>query len=286
MDSPNQDNQKDNKNLTNRTPLDFFGEDRNFLFIFKKTEKLVSAVYIVSDLFPQEEPLKWRLREEALELMSLAIPLKDKLSDSRKKELVSVFKSQVLETTALLEVAYFSGLLGEMNFSVLRQEFSNLLNAVDARLDPVRHSPLLFPSDFFSAGKSESPSEDEKRRQELLSQRQLDQSKTTETEKTETENTEIKDKGQSKKEIPKLELRPSKNIQPKVSDKKSSRIKNKREDLITDLIKKKKEVTIKDISKNIKGCSEKTIQRALISLVKKGVLKKEGERRWSKYSLK
>ncbi|MEK7062719.1 MAG: DeoR family transcriptional regulator, partial [Patescibacteria group bacterium] len=54
---------------------------------------------------------------------------------------------------------------------------------------------------------------------------------------------------------------------------------------IIEIIKTKGKVNIKDISKLIKGCSEKTIQRKLISLVKNGILKKEGERRWSRYSL-
>jgi len=44
-------------------------------------------------------------------------------------------------------------------------------------------------------------------------------------------------------------------------------------------------LTIKDFTKNIKDCSEKTIQRELLAMVAKGVLKKEGERRWSKYFL-
>ena len=44
-------------------------------------------------------------------------------------------------------------------------------------------------------------------------------------------------------------------------------------------------LTIKDFAKNIKDCSDKTIQRELISMVTSGVLKKEGERRWSKYFL-
>ncbi len=45
-------------------------------------------------------------------------------------------------------------------------------------------------------------------------------------------------------------------------------------------------MTIKDFSTYIKDCSEKTIQRQLLDLVKDGVLKKDGERRWSRYSLK
>jgi len=43
---------------------------------------------------------------------------------------------------------------------------------------------------------------------------------------------------------------------------------------------------VKDFAKVITDISEKTIQRELLDLVQRGVIKKEGERRWSRYSLK
>ncbi len=54
---------------------------------------------------------------------------------------------------------------------------------------------------------------------------------------------------------------------------------------ILNFIKQNKEARIKDILTHIGNCSEKTIQRELNELIKDGVLKKEGDRRWSKYSL-
>jgi hypothetical protein len=48
-------------------------------------------------------------------------------------------------------------------------------------------------------------------------------------------------------------------------------------------ISQKGRASIKDISKVIKGCSEKTIQRDLNTLIRKGFIRKEGERRWSVY---
>jgi DeoR/GlpR family transcriptional regulator of sugar metabolism len=59
-----------------------------------------------------------------------------------------------------------------------------------------------------------------------------------------------------------------------------------RQEQITNILKGQSNLTIKDFSKVIKDCSEKTIQRELIELVDKGVIKKAGERRWSRYSLK
>jgi predicted HTH transcriptional regulator len=54
---------------------------------------------------------------------------------------------------------------------------------------------------------------------------------------------------------------------------------------ILKLVKDNREVTIKDIATHFADLSEKTIQRELVSLVEGGVLKKFGERRWSRYAL-
>lgn len=58
-----------------------------------------------------------------------------------------------------------------------------------------------------------------------------------------------------------------------------------RRDRVLDVLRDKGEATIKDIIEVITDCSEKTIQRELISLIKDNVVHREGERRWSKYKL-
>ncbi len=61
--------------------------------------------------------------------------------------------------------------------------------------------------------------------------------------------------------------------------------KNTRQSIIINLLKRKRDVMIKDISPLIEGVSEKTIQRELLSMVDQGIVRKEGEKRWSRYSL-
>jgi len=58
-----------------------------------------------------------------------------------------------------------------------------------------------------------------------------------------------------------------------------------RKEIIFDLLKKKTFLTVKDVALVIKDCSEKTLQRELLTLVGSGALRKEGERRWSRYFL-
>ncbi len=52
---------------------------------------------------------------------------------------------------------------------------------------------------------------------------------------------------------------------------------------ILDYIRRQGSVSIKEIASTIKGCSEKTIQRELISLIQAGLVRRVGERRWSHY---
>lgn len=58
-----------------------------------------------------------------------------------------------------------------------------------------------------------------------------------------------------------------------------------RKDRILTVLKDKTEASIKDITEIVTDCSEKTIQRDLNELIKDSIVKREGERRWSKYSL-
>jgi len=58
-----------------------------------------------------------------------------------------------------------------------------------------------------------------------------------------------------------------------------------RSDRIRTVLEAKPQATIKDIAEIITDVSEKTIQRELNSLIEKGQVRREGERRWSKYSV-
>jgi hypothetical protein len=61
--------------------------------------------------------------------------------------------------------------------------------------------------------------------------------------------------------------------------------KNSRQSTIIALLKRKKEIMIKDVSPLIPGCSEKTIQRELAEMVEEGILRKMGDKRWTRYTL-
>jgi len=58
-----------------------------------------------------------------------------------------------------------------------------------------------------------------------------------------------------------------------------------RAERIKTVLEAKPQATVKDVSEIITDVSEKTIQRELNSLIEKGQVVREGERRWSRYSV-
>jgi hypothetical protein len=70
---------------------------------------------------------------------------------------------------------------------------------------------------------------------------------------------------------------------PKGHEREISKGQSERAERILQYIKRQGSVSIKEIASTIKGCSEKTIQRELILLIQKGLVRRVGERRWSHY---
>lgn len=231
-------------------PISFFEKDANFVFAFKKTEKLVSAIYMITNLFPDSEPMKWALRKKSSDLVSFILGYKD-VKDSGLGDYSYNIKSRILELVSLLEVSYRAGLISHMNHSIIKHEFNNLSEVFNATSIPAKtpvHENLS--KSFFSVHDGRS-----------------------------TEQS-IPDSGSNQRAIASDFVTKDTPVLEPEGFKRSNR-----QNIILGLLKKKKELTIKDIALVIKDCSEKTIQRELISFIDAGVLKRTGERRWSKYSL-
>lgn len=253
--------QKSNEvNAYSQSPIDYFSQNSSFVFVYKKTEKLATALYMVTNLFGDNEPMKWTLRTKVSHLLSFIIGFKDIL-ESREYEFSNDVKTKVLEVVSLLEVASRSGLVSPMNFSILKTEFMNLVTSLASlRKEQQEGTHFAFPKTFF-----EVPQKNDQN--SSVSSSESHGSSEVEQSKSHTQH--IKDTMSFKSDEAEV----------------GSFKKTNRQSIIVNLLKKKKDLTIKDIAQVIRDCSEKTIQRELIALIDAGVLKKTGERRWSRYSL-
>lgn len=267
-----------------------------FIYAVKKTERLTRAIYLITNFFSENEPLRWKLRDENLALLEYFSRLTDSTARTASVDL-SFIKRSLEMSLASLGVAHTAGLISEMNFAILRNEYEGLLSTfLEEGETDGNHSPLLFPKDFFAVERRKGESESlerylyagtfDKERTEPRALRAESPKETTEVREAaplRDEGRKILDtyKGHSKpvkdiKDIKKTGVRSTPQATAGVS-------RTNRRDIILQLVKDRKEITVKDAAREIQEFSEKTLQRELVSLVDEGVLERVGSRRWSKY---
>lgn len=237
-----------------------------YLYIFKKVTKICQAAYLITDLIKDSEPLKWSLRKSVTNTIS---------SFSGAKDIMLSFKeisSDYLTLKSLLEISKNHLLISEMNHLVLEKELNEVIFLINKEL--VMHASL--PQDFF-----EVPMPDPKE----FGRESIRQTSHNPTGIQNYESQGYNHKGHYKRQNEDMSLRKPHQHNDYLKDSNGDARKNRREQILN-IIKTKGDLTIKDITSIIKDCSEKTIQRELLDLVERGLVKKEGERRWSTYSLK
>jgi len=281
-------NQKD-KNLS-ESQIKTIGQKPSheavFMTMSKKAEKISTALYMVTDLINVNDPIRQRIRECSIELIAESRSMTHAFSGDIYFSIArAVNKSW--EIVSLIEVASSVGFVSDMNARILKSVIIELISSLRdkqkresfTQIEDMKIGESL--SDQISLSKSLFEV-----REEVVSKRQnLPESKPV-----------IKDKNMSfKTSIPKTKTPniPTEDINldtPSYSHKKFTEYLNKpkpseRRGKIIDIIREKVEVGVNDIMTSFPDVSSKTIQRELTSLVEENVLKREGEKRWSKYSL-
>ena len=283
------------------------------VLIAKKSEKLVTALYLVTDLMNDNEPIKHGLRRNAVALLSSMNALSQLDVKDRILELKISLKS-VTEVISLLHVSVTTGIVSQMNGDLLMDGFRSLQLVLEKK-QPIFTKEMLHVDDeesletdihFSSAvitssydvltplslARLHESKEDARRTGELLRQAQILSKIETKDNKGQIKESFIKDRKESliKDNYPRPSThavlmehaaRPLNNLASSFQMKKLSR-----RDQILALFVKGVDVSIKDIAARIKGCSEKTIQRELNSLLYDNLIERIGEKRWSRYVLR
>lgn len=239
--------------------------------IIKKTEKIASAVYLITSFFDDKEPLKWKLRTLGSSLLSSSIFIKDNPPSAGDKAVIDI-QNYILEIDSLFLVAKRAGLVSEMNFEILSGELNKFIDSIsDSSKAFVEPRQGLLSRDFFGSSIAHTPRIAEEKKPEPI--------KDIVVEKP------IIDKGHLLDDVDFTRPK-TKTISKPLKDFSVVAVKkNSRQSVIINILKRKKEIMIKDVSPLIENCSEKTIQRELMAMVHNGTLRKVGEKRWSRYSL-
>jgi len=250
-------------------------------FAYNKINKLITALYMVTDTMDNDEPLRLKLRTLGVEILSDI--------NSLPKGTFGNLKEKITSILSFLNIGFDVGMISEMNYNIIKKEFVELKQSIQD-FTTQNH---LWLEDFI---KSSS---------DLSADRQGD--------KEEYNFLNSKNDVLNKKEIYKghnLSNNQSNRLQSgtrigvqkgstlmkalnQVSNKENNFeiLKQQRRESIIKIIKAKPEGgSIKDIIVAIRNLGdqtgEKTIQRELVSMVKDNVLNKTGEKRWSLYFLK
>lgn len=236
--------------------------------IVKKTEKIATAIYMVTDFVHESEPLRNKLRSLSLSL----------ISDTRKVGRHSVEPLYMVieevrglsdEILVLIQLAGTVGLISEMNAKIIRtelekvqKEFENLYGTprTDVATHPGYANVILTPEMFDVPSASES----------FLT--------------VPRENPVFSYKGQKDNSnvLYKNDFLNAKST-VSVNKKLDMGIKIARRNDVLNVVKANVTASIKDVKFVLKDLNEKTIQRELFALVQEGILIKEGEKRWSVY---
>ena len=247
-------------------------ENEKIAAIASKAEKLATATYMVTSFIPDYDLLKIKIREATVDFLSDIYAS----SNASFYDRVGCYKhalSACVEISGFLSVAASVNLISGMNCGILNREYDSLkqtLKSFDGVVEIDTDSLITAAGSFFGERRDSGFLQTTQRENSLFSNDYKGQNL-------------IKDKNQKE-----MSFTPKKtNKTDKVTGVRKGQEKHKsdRRESILKVLRKKKNVTIKDISNAISDCSEKTIQRELLALVSDGVLKKEGEKRWSRYSL-
>lgn len=243
----------DNKALINKPVYEFAN---------KKTEKLVTALYMVTDCMETDDALKEKLRLLGVQLLSDTFKLST-LLPAEKHTQINLSLTHIYEILSLIEIAGTIGYISEMNTDILKREFGILIEEFKSHQSKDKHFPFVLDEQMFDL-----PVKSLEKENLSLSvfNRGNDIKKTHSMSFTNkrTENNVLN------KHLPYIDYK---------------KVKSERVEKIMSIIKDKKEASIKDISLPFTDCSEKTIQRELNDLIEKGQIKKIGAKRWSRYQI-
>lgn len=271
--------------------------------IIKMSDRLATALYLVTSFLSDSEPLKNRLRSLSLELVREVSHVRYGSVSSENKVFENLI-ANIGQTRSLLELGFISGLISEMNFTILKREYSSLHDKIEIkRVSRESRTDIVLGDDFFanstndlglplrgrsgnsdiSALKAVSIGHSKGQNVPEMSDRNIEiGGMSLKIGNSKISALPIKDRSKTTSPILKKPAPPQteKHIHTDETLEKQSRRAR-----ILKLIKDKREVTIKDISAHFSELSEKTIQRELVALTLEGTLNKFGERRWSRYSI-
>jgi hypothetical protein len=237
-----------------------------------KAEKIVSALYMVVSYIDQSDPIASSLKHAGLSFLE---SLYESKADVYRTGITGSFTQTYQALTGLIRIAKVSEIMSTMNADILLRNLAHL----EKEKTEEENKTFVLPQDFFE--KTVDLLGIEKQAESSVFEDKIFPTLTpTLSEKREYEKVSSRSHEQVKKEFTTPHTR-----EISTGKKLDLALKLSRRNTLLKLTKDKGSVSIKECVSVINDCSEKTIQRELTALVDQNILKKTGEKRWSRYSL-
>ena len=231
----------------------------------ERVTRVSEALYRVTDLMPDEEPLKWTLRTKAIQLVELLSNIHGVASIKARADASARVQELIDAMMRLLDIAAGASFISRVNFDVLQREYGLL------RQLPAREELLLFPSPAVPSEHNTQPQESY--RDTEVSPSTSFPSRSLESAHTATIAVVPKGSAVSRPRAMTI-VRP-----PTVKD-------DGRRARILSYLGVHPWASRGDVAAIFgREISEKTLQRELSSLVESGAIVKTGEKRWCRYAI-
>lgn len=235
-----------------------------------KAEKIVSALYMVVSYIDQNDPIVPQLKRAGLGLLESLYETKSEYPVNQSLS----FETSYHALTALIRISKVSEIMSAMNADILLRNLAILEQ--DTCEDATR--TFVLSQDFF-----ETPTHPVMLEKTIVSNN---------VEKIPQQNPRVHEKTEHTKsvQLPVFESQKKELVSPLTKEISTGKkldlaLKLSRRNTLLKLTKDKGSISIKECMSVIHDCSEKTIQRELTALVDQKILKKTGDKRWSRYSL-
>lgn len=225
----------------------------------RKIMELTLALYRVTDFFPQGEVLRRQLREKANEIFA---SVNEYGSMGNPEEEVREMLGGIRSIIGLLRIARAMNFAKPINFEILEREYSWAESFFERETEFLKFEKIVRPEKKIAPENILSDKPGKKETKDFLPIIRKGKNNPV-------------DNGEKSVSMG----------QTVMSDREARKTTNARQKTIIEHLKQHSQVKISDLYSFFNGISSKTIQRDLHYLVSKNVLKKEGEKRWTIYSL-
>ena len=238
-----------------------FGDNKMGEKAYRRAERLVAAIHLLTNHVESSEPIRRIARERASTILGDILDIRDEMRTVGSQKIFSI-EASIRHLMSLVRILAVSGFVSFENADILTDALDELGSFIESSRRSVLSENIRLSRD------------------DLLDSRDLTRDFIKDIKDNVGLSVEYSNKDKS------MTYRsPSVQRDFSTGEGKPGAGTNRRMSAILEVLKTSSDVGIKEIAVNLPEYSEKMIQRELSDLVDSGMVRRLGIRRWSKYAL-